>query len=149
MSSHIIKQAFDESLKKHGFKKKSGSWYLNCDEAVLVANLQKSDFSDRYFVNLAIWFKTLGEADFPKEHHCHIRLRLVRVAGLDIDAAFDATNGALSDDDRRRQILSSMELLGIPFLHSCATVASAAQQFSAGRLSHAFIHKKVRELFST
>jgi hypothetical protein len=149
MSNLVIKQAFNDALERQGFKKKSGSWYLPCDETVLVANLQKFEYGDRYFVNLAIWLEQLGSADYPKEHHCHIRIRFCRVAGREIDAVFDATNTALTDDSRRAQILSCMESLGIPFLRSCSTVASAAQQFSAGRLAHAFVHKNVKALFTT
>jgi hypothetical protein len=146
MTKDLIKQTFREALKAQGFKEKGGSWYEECDETILVANLQKSDFSDRYFINLAVWFKQLGKADYPKEHHCHLRIRLKRVAASDIDLALDANKGDLSDEDRQAQIRAAMEQIGIPFRRSCSTLASAAEQFAAGRLTHGFVHKHLREL---
>jgi hypothetical protein len=59
----VILRAFEATLNEIGFTKKSGSWYREERDSILVANLQKSDFSDAYFINLGIWLKPLGGAD--------------------------------------------------------------------------------------
>src|SRR5262245_50495126 len=84
-----IKKPFEESLKNAGFTKKSGSWYHDKSDAILVANLQKSNYGDQYYVNLAIWLKALGDAQYPKEHKCHIGLRLDSLASSEEITCFD------------------------------------------------------------
>jgi hypothetical protein len=64
----LIVTAFDEVMKKAGFRKKSGSWCLDTAETIAVANLQKSNYGEQYYVNLAVWLKGLADSVFPREH---------------------------------------------------------------------------------
>ena len=56
--------------------KQSGSWYRANDAVITVVNLQKSDYSRNYYINVAFWLKALGEEKFPKAHVCHVGIRL-------------------------------------------------------------------------
>jgi hypothetical protein len=81
MTSNIIQATFDGFMKDAGFSKKSGSWYGVNDEVITVVELQKSQYGLQYYVNLALWLRSLGEAKTPKEQACHVRTRLSRIVG--------------------------------------------------------------------
>jgi hypothetical protein len=144
----IIRQAFDQALRENGFKKVGGSWYLDQDETVLVANLQKSSYSVKFYVNLAVWFKVLGAAHAPKERLCHLRQRLEGLADESIIGAYDGEISTISDADRVKLIRSSMEEIGIPFLLACRTLALAKKQVRARKLADAIVLKELKELMA-
>lgn len=75
MNTNVIKDTFASCMKASGFNKKGDSWYRRTDDAIVVANLQKSNFGEQYYVNLAAWLTVVAEAQQPKEHQCHVRLR--------------------------------------------------------------------------
>jgi len=83
---------FNNELKKHKFIKKGYSWYLFEEKVIKVVNLQKSQYSNLYYVNLCVFFKDLEKTDFPKEEHCHIRTRLdnyIIQSDIDYNHLFD------------------------------------------------------------
>jgi hypothetical protein len=81
----------------HGYSKRSGSWYRTQVETVAVMNLQRSNYSPRYYINVALWLSSLGSEPYPKEHACHVRTRLERLlddaeqleAALDLDQTME------------------------------------------------------------
>ncbi len=77
---NAVQRAVDEFGREVGFEKKSGSWYWHGEEVIAVLNLQKSQYGPQYYVNVAFWLRQLGEERYPKEHKCHVRLRLEDVA---------------------------------------------------------------------
>jgi hypothetical protein len=140
---NIIKEAFGTAMEKAGFQKKSDCWYLRTQDAVLVANLQKSDYGDQYYVNLAVWLKALGDSTFPKEHHCHIRLRAV---ALDRDRqeywereVFNLENKDIQDPVRSELVQSFLVTRAIPFLLSCGSLAGLKRLQREGRFRGAFV----------
>lgn len=91
LSLDIVKVTFDDFMKASGFVKKGGSWYSTSNDAVIVVELQKSQYGPKYYVNIAWWLRLLGNASAPKEHACHVRTRLARLApvihGVGVDGA--------------------------------------------------------------
>lgn len=73
---NAVQRTVDEFGHEAGFEKKSGSWYQHGEEVIVVLNLQKSQYGPQYYVNVAFWLRQLGEERYPKEHKCHVRLRL-------------------------------------------------------------------------
>lgn len=69
----------DEFCKSRGYSKRSGSWYRRQDETIAVVNLQRSQHSHAYYLNVALWLIALGDAAAPKEHTCHVRTRADRL----------------------------------------------------------------------
>ena len=88
MQQDVVQETVDSFLKNHGYSKRSGSWYRAQDETVAVVNLQRSNYSPRYYLNVALWLSTLGSEPYPKEHQCHVRTRLNRL--LDDGDVFEA-----------------------------------------------------------
>lgn len=87
----IVPRTIDAWAKTNGFVKNSGSWYLEREETILVADLQKSNYSQRYFLNLSVWLREIEEARFPAERKCHVRTRLTQLVpdSGQVDQLFD------------------------------------------------------------
>ena len=75
----VVQAEVARVAKGRGMTRKSGSWYLAGPETILILNLQKSNYSRRYFVNLGVWLLGVGEAQFPPEHKAHIRTRITHL----------------------------------------------------------------------
>jgi len=64
-------------LKKEGYKKKSNSFYKTYNDVIFVINLQKSQWGERFYINIGLWYKKIeAEMEFPKEYQCHLRFRI-------------------------------------------------------------------------
>ncbi len=69
-------------LKSRGFKKKKAHFYKDMSNVVVIIDFQKSDFSESYFINFAVWLKDVSSVADPgaiKENQCHIKTRLERL----------------------------------------------------------------------
>jgi hypothetical protein len=143
MGSNVIKDTFAASLQAAGFKKKGDSWCRHTDDAVLVANLQKSNFGEQYYVNLAVWLKALGTATCPKEHQCHLR---IRATSLDAGRqrywetrVFNLEYKELTDQDRSELIRQFLEGRALPTLSTWGSIAELRRQHREGSLKSAAI----------
>jgi len=70
-----LKSSLEKALRDAGFFRKAGSWYRSGADAIVVLNLQKSDFGDNYYLNIGINLKALSQESFPKVNICHIQMR--------------------------------------------------------------------------
>jgi Domain of unknown function (DUF4304) len=103
-----IKEIFSEVLPEFGFnKQKPNNWYKSFPEVVQVVGLQKADWGDYYFVNLALWVKALGGNAAPKFHECHMIRRLDGIAlhPNELAAALNEEDSWKMDEAERRRIL--------------------------------------------
>lgn len=75
----VVKAEVARVAKDRGMTRRSGSWYLRGPESILILNLQKSNYSRRYFVNLGVWLRGVEDAEFPPEHKAHIRTRMTEL----------------------------------------------------------------------
>lgn len=141
-----IKAAVADALAGGGFTKKSDTWYRETPEAVLLANLQKSQFGEQYYLNLAVWVKAIGEAKWPKEHQAHVRLRVESLApGFSVDL-FDLERPAGTPEERQSRIMAELSQAVIPRLLALGTRQGIGDALMHGRLDGAMIHKAVRDL---
>jgi hypothetical protein len=143
MTSNVIKDVFASTLKRAGFQKKGEGWFKETDDAVLVANLQKSNFGAQYYVNLAIWLKALGEVRFPKEYQCHIR---IRASALDPERqkywnseVFNLDHDEIPAEERFDLVRSFLEMKAIPFLLAGGSLPELRRLFREGHLKAAAV----------
>jgi hypothetical protein len=120
----VIQRTFDDFGKKAGYTKRSGSWYKKGADAILVLNLQKSQYGPKYFVNVALWLLAVESAEYPKEHKCHVRIRLTQLLRgqepnisrlLDLDQPF-------SDPNRANQLVEIFNDSLLPILEGSDTI---------------------------
>ncbi len=145
MGENII-NVFEQNVQQAGFIKKRGSWYFNGAETILVVNLQKSNYGKQYYVNLAVYVKQFGEERFPKEHKCHIRIRLDAVVTDRTERTLNADDSSLPEEERRNAVAQLMQTKAIPFLQRMATLDGIRQMVKQGELRKAMVHKLVKEL---
>jgi hypothetical protein len=144
----VVQTAYDDWGAAHGFKKKSGSWYGAADDVISVTNLQNSQYSKRYFVNQGFWLRQLEEDLFPKDHKCHIRMRLGALVGdeaarLDqlLDLEFE-----MDEHHRFEELTRIFDTILLPVIERGSSLAGLRGLDAAGALRAASISGPAREL---
>ena len=72
----LLEQCLKPLLKEAGFKKQGPTWHRSGNDAIEVFNIQGSQWSKSFYINLGTYFKAIGSEEKPKEYSCHIRERL-------------------------------------------------------------------------
>jgi len=112
-------QLLDTFLTRHGFRKKSNTWYAYEGDIIKVIYLQKSSYSNLYYVNLSIYFQAIQYATMPKESECHLRTRLDNeLVGYDkeYDYLFDLGKQHVDNDSYKEALNSCVENVILPQL---------------------------------
>jgi len=136
----------DRVLVRHGFKRKATIWFADKPETIVVVNLQKSQWGEQYYVNLAVWVKALGETKSPpKEHLCHVRTRLTSLADDRLEKALDLSSERFSESERDQIVERQLLEAALPFLAECETVEGLARQYDSGRLAKAMVHRGLKQ----
>ena len=124
---NIIQLAFDEFGKARGGHKKAGSWYLITAESVTVLNLQKSNYSPRYYINFGLWFLGIGPANDPRPTDCHLQTRLELLVSENdrprLEALLDLDEG-MRDESRHDALLSALEDWLLPFIEAGSSLSN-------------------------
>jgi len=55
MNSKEFKNIFNSVAREYGFEKAFGGWFKESQECILVLDLQKSNYSDYYYLNIKIF----------------------------------------------------------------------------------------------
>ncbi|ROS43343.1 DUF4304 domain-containing protein [Amycolatopsis thermoflava] len=127
VTKNPLRLAIDQVIPETGLVKKSGSWYLRQEETIGVINLQKSQYGDQYYVNIAVWLLPLGDVDFPAEHKCHIRTRLTRLLAEREQELVQVLDLTVERPDREEVLKQAIEENIVPIFKSCATLAGFRQ----------------------
>ena len=115
-------------LKGHGFRKKGGTWWKQLDKFTQVVNIQGSQFSKRFYLNLAVYIKSLGKKEWPAEYDCHVRVRLSTIADHEkVDALLNYENHL--EILEREKIASLLEEFGIPWLENTSSYEGAKEEY--------------------
>jgi hypothetical protein len=72
MDKTKFKGLFDEIFESNGFKKKGNNWFIDGTELKKLANLQRSNFSDYYYLNFGFLINKLESEDLQT----HVSYRL-------------------------------------------------------------------------
>lgn len=59
MESKDLKKIIKEVAKRNCFKLVNSNWVKESEEAIMVLNLQKSNFSNKYYLNIRVFIKGL------------------------------------------------------------------------------------------
>lgn len=115
-----VVRSVEDSLRDDGWRKSGPSWYKDGIDTLLVVNLQKSNHSNRYYLNLGVFVAPLPTAR-PREELAPIHLRVERLPGserfdprhlLDLDSPSVGV-------DRVIRIKRMMGELVLPALNVC------------------------------
>jgi len=138
-------------LRETGFKVRTNTWHKQCQDTILVVNLQKSQWGPQYYINLAVWVKQLGDASTPKEYQCHIRQRATDLPdkrAKTLERALDLEDESMSIEQREACIDELMRESAIPFLESLSTLEGIRSALEAQKLKGCFVNRQLKELFA-
>ncbi|MEO3867166.1 DUF4304 domain-containing protein [Rheinheimera fenheensis] len=132
MASEVKKDLegiFKPLLKELRFRKKGGTWWRELDGYIQVVNIQGSQFSKRFYLNLGVYITSLGEKSQPTEYDCHIRIRLDALhSANEVNELLNYENMALGNSERSKLAIILKEH-GIPWLNQCSCFEGAKAEY--------------------
>ena len=143
-----FKQSVAEPLRQAGFKNKGQSWYLDGQDVIAVINLQKYDFGEMYFINVAFWLKSLAPMEFPAHYACHIDMRVESLFPQYREAIFSACTLNEADEDNLKWLRYFIRDELIPFYRECLREEQLKVFYKEGRFSKGMIRKEAKAYFA-
>jgi len=144
-----FKKTFAAPLEKAGFVKRGQTWYLDGKDVLIAINLQKSNWSELYYVNIGFWLKGLGEATFPEFYDCHLHYRIHDFFPEKSDLIFASCSLDESTLEKLDEFSRFMEDELIPFLKECTDVQKLRELMALGKLDKGLIRKEARQYLSS
>ena len=140
-----IHDAISEACKPAGFSKKGENWYANRIETILIINPQKSNYGQKYYLNLGAYFKMLGTKQAPKESECHLRARISQFVEEEaVEKIFDFDQ-PISTLDRHNEIVKLLRDEGLPFLEMCSSLQGVRDAFARNQLDSFSLLRSLKE----
>jgi hypothetical protein len=132
MNARELEAAIDCVLKPRGFVKRGSSWFRAYHEAIVVIDLQKSEYGGQYYTNLGVSLRSLNADSFPREEQCHVRVRLERVlaAPVSITEALNLEDASLTDLTRRKLIQRDITK-AVDWLEQLSTIEALSRRLSS------------------
>ncbi len=147
-ASDSIIQLVDRVLNPYGFKRRKNTWYLDAPEIIAVVDLQKSRWGQQFFINLAFYLKSLGSERFPKENHCHARVRLSALLDTaeraKFDQALDLEDTSFSQSQREEVIETALRRSGLPLLQAGRSLDALRTFLTEREVPSLFLAKEAR-----
>lgn len=119
----ILQGILKPLLKEAGYKKKGATWHHSSEHFIRVLNIQGSQWSSSFYLNLGIYIRGLGEDLTPTEYKCHVRERLDGIASNRIEASdlLDFTK-SIEASDREEKIKVLISTYALPWLEGKSTI---------------------------
>jgi hypothetical protein len=121
---NVVVRVIQESLTADGWRRSGESWYKNASENQLAINLQKSDYSRKYWLNLSIFLPPIPAKPAPY-YSAPIRMRadaLPQAESFDVDALLDLEL-PLDESLREDRLKELMKDLVLANLNKAGSVA--------------------------
>jgi len=131
-------------LKDAGYKKKGATWHCQDEEFVRVLNIQGSQWSTSFYLNLGIYIRALGDESTPTEYKCHIRQRIDGIVP-DRAEAFRLLdfNEAIDPIEREKGIKEIVSDYGLKWLKEKSSIEGLKQYLTHEKKHGLPISKKV------
>ena len=85
MNKNEFKKELHECAKNRGFEWHNRNYYNNSQNVITVINIQKSNFSDSYYINYGFCIKDIHkELNYPKIRECDIMGRFANGEKKDV-----------------------------------------------------------------
>ncbi len=140
-----FKKAVGAALKSARFAAKGQSWYLDGKDSIVVLNLQKSDFDDKYYVNFGVWLRLLGAVDLPPVNQCHIQTRLTSLFPADAELIDRACRMDAADADLT-QFIELLRGSVVPFCDDCLQISFLRSLYERGEFKKALVMKNAKDV---
>jgi hypothetical protein len=140
-----FKKAIHLVLSEAGFRNKGQSSYFDGPDAVVVLNIQKSDFDSKNYINFGVWLKSFGLNDFPLENKCHIQVRLTAIFPLDAETIERGCQLEGEFEASFALFLNLMRTKVIPFCVDCSANDTLRVKFQNGDFKKGLVMKDAKD----
>jgi hypothetical protein len=128
-------KVYAQLLGSLGFSKKKKQFIREGEGVTVVVDLQKSNYSSIYYVNVGAWFTELGGPNSsPKEYTCHLRFRadseIRRRENVDVDHIFVVE--ACETPQRALQVGAFLEKYFLPLVRMTCTLGDIRAAYREG-----------------
>jgi len=122
-------------LKEVGFRKLGATWRRAVGESIVLLNIQGSQWSRSFYINLGSYYRALGDLERPPEYSCHVRARLSQLVPDQVRLArlldFERP---MAECERSAEVIALIDTCALPWLDSVATVAGGRSYLQADPL---------------
>ncbi|GAA4105547.1 DUF4304 domain-containing protein [Mucilaginibacter panaciglaebae] len=130
-----FKNIFSDIAKSNHLKKNFGGWFTESDECILMLDLQKSNFSNIYYLNIKIYIQgAFGNIYIPSKELLKIQGGDVfRRTPPDFNDVFDLSNH-MNDLERNKKLNSLFDNFIMPFTTKALTKSGLKQLSSENQV---------------
>lgn len=101
METKDFKNVFSEIAKENGFQKASGCWFKTSKECIVKLDLQKSNFSNSYYLNISAYVQDLfGKTYSINKEIANEFTAIFRRSPKDYDKFLDCES-EMNEEDRK------------------------------------------------
>ena len=148
-NNRLIQSALSPALKADGFKKSAATWRRANSETICVFNIQGSQWGPSFYLNLGVYFRSLGDNEQPAEYHCHLRVRLEELVS-DRSRLIQLLNfeSRVELSSRLSELKELVTNHGLPWLHAVSTISGAQHAVQSSATPAAWITAEARQLLA-
>jgi hypothetical protein len=141
-----LEELFKLPLKQLGFRKRGGTWHRSNSDTIHLVNIQGSQWSKVFYVNLGVYYTALGTEERPAEYDCHVCTRLSQLVPeiRRLAHLLDLHSKEFSQADGD-ELLALLLKHGMPWLEQCSTRDGLLE--AAAAKHPPMIHVTAKEFF--
>ncbi len=151
MDATIFKKIINDEMCRAGYTRKGTNWYRDWPTVISLLNLQKSNYDDLWFINIAFWLKGVGQPKVPPpEHLCHVRIRATSAfPNVRSQLEQSCTLNTMISDERRKAILVKIfEETILPFMTKAGCQDGLLNMIKEGCFDSGFVKQSALQGFS-
>lgn len=150
MEKKIIFDKFTEFLRDLSFKKYGSLWGKVCNEYLLVLYLRKSQWANKYYLEIGGICSHDKHQDFSKKAKdidfiISVDKLVPELDSVILDSALDLE---ASDDAKLERLLRELNRYLIPYLENLSTKEGVKKLYADGNLKAAMIDARAREVLN-
>jgi len=134
-------------LKPSGFRNQGNTWVLKTDECVCAVNIQKSEWSNSFYLNVSVSPAGLIGDRIPPYYDFDISVRATQLTGCErLDEALNFQNGTSSiSDEAALSIEHCLRDHVLPFISSLTTVKELREFLKGSLASRVAVRARLRD----
>lgn len=148
----VITRAIGEPIKALGFQRRGNNWYRFTSDLYTVVNVQKSDWGETCYVNIAFSPAEDIEGAWLPESKCQVRVRLDSLDTVTHEdlrlLERDSSEDVMSDDEFSSALRRKIGAPVAQFLSETTSLVELKNSLAARVSGGMFVHRKMREYLS-
>jgi hypothetical protein len=152
VNTKTLVEILNEPLREEGYLRKAQAWYRFTPDCIMVVDLQKSDFGGKYYINLAVLLRALDATPVPKEHKCHLRVRVGQLVDDDerstLKKYLDLEDGSVTTEERRVGLQRVLREIALPTLAEVSSLDAVKRKFEKDGLRRFAVTVRARQFLA-